>query len=233
MYKKLLFVCLGIVLILSSISWLYNRPNSETIELANSQTDQQNGINPEFVTAQNTFCYSGKPVHPKMIQLFVPWISDSSIPKVISTDIAAAYDSGRNQFFENYEFRKYDDDKGFYCKMPIPDIENPNEEGWFKYHWRGKLKNGLHVVETEEYTGGRGVDRYLLFLKISVGYGLDEQGKQYEQLLLTIVRVWGGWMHVNEYFKIYLEDNGIRIQFFSIMSDNEDPTSESTITFEE
>ncbi len=63
--------------------------------------------------------------------------------------------------------------------------------------------------------------------------GLWKQGKQYEQLLLTIVRVWGGWMHVNEYFKTYLEDNGVRIQFFSIMSDNEDPTSESTITFEE
>ena len=117
------------------------------------------------------FSFLGKPVHPKLIRNFEPWLSDK-YPVIISLDIAAAY--GTNEYSEAvYE------ENGFITY----DINDEEKYGY-------KLissENNIHILKTLYITGGTGSFISNLTFKTRIVSGFTDQGKSYDLVLLKLI----------------------------------------------
>jgi len=119
----------------------------------------------------NDFSFLGKPVHPKLIRNFEPWLSDR-YPVIISLDIAAAYNT--NEYSESvYEQNGY-------------ITYNINDEETFGYKVTSTGDN-IHKLKTLLITGGTGSFTSNLTFKSEVAGGFTDQGKKYDLLLLELV----------------------------------------------
>lgn len=127
--------------------------------------------------ANENFTHKGELIHPGLIQEFSGWISDSWMPITVTVDIAAA--SGSNEYF--------DDDVEFKGDGSI-FFQKKGQREYFYYKWLGRLRNGLHVLETGEGGGGSGIFKNIYFIKFDIGKGYTPEGKEYDRLLMTAVR---------------------------------------------
>jgi hypothetical protein len=99
---------------------------------------------------------------------------------ITTVDIKAAYDTNKYQVSDIarrndwlfYEKTKMDGDIRLYES--------------FGYKWLGKMKNGVHVLETGSSGGGSGFFMDLMLVKFSEGEILWE-GKKEKQYLMSIV----------------------------------------------
>lgn len=132
----------------------------------------------EDITAEanRNFTYQGAPIHPGLVQEFSSWISDKGLPTTISVDVSAPHG---NEYF--------DGDVKLQGKNICVDVK---DGGSFCYEWLGKLDNGIHVLRAGESGGGSGVFGDLFFVKFDKGEGYNEDGKKYDQLLMSIVRTY-------------------------------------------
>jgi hypothetical protein len=136
------------------------------------------GIDQELLEANTHFTYKAKPIHPGLIEEFNTWLSDDNNPITISVDVVAASDT--NEYSDSYVELK---PNGYVF------INKENGE-YFYYKWLGRLKNGLQVLEVAEGGGGSGEFKSLFFVKFDKGIGITPEGKQYDRLLMTIVRTY-------------------------------------------
>jgi hypothetical protein len=121
------------------------------------------------------FTLRGKPVHPRLIEKFQTFLSDSGPPAVIAVDLLAASQDD-NEYYE-------------------PDVQvrdglasiKERDGGEFAYKWLGTVRPGLHVVETFASGGGTGIFMDLYFFRTSLATGRNDQGP-YDQILLTLAR---------------------------------------------
>jgi len=123
------------------------------------------------------FTLQGKPVHPRLVEKFQTWLSDSGPPAVITVDLLASTVNG-NEYYEP-DVKVQDGVVSFEHKDP--------EGSSFAYKWLGTVRPGLHVVETFSSGGGTGVFMDLYFFRIYRATGRDEKGP-YAQILMTLVR---------------------------------------------
>jgi len=134
----------------------------------------------QLIEANSKFTYKGKPIHPFLIEQFSNWYSDYRPPMTKTVDVSAAFDTNKYQldeikeneywvFSENIE---YDDEFRLYNS--------------FHYRWLGRMGNDIHVLETGGSGGGSGFFMDLIFVRFSEETIMRE-GKQVEQLLMTIV----------------------------------------------
>lgn len=136
----------------------------------------QGGIDRALDEANEAFGFEGKPIHPGLVEEFSSSIADSGSPTTISIDVAAEHG---NEYF-------YDD----VSKGDSGSIVLKKDDGeYFYYKWLGRLNNGLHVLEVGEGGGGSGVYTSLYFVKFDKGQGSMEDGKPYDRLLMSIVRM--------------------------------------------
>jgi hypothetical protein len=123
------------------------------------------------------FTLRGKPVHPRLVEKFQIFLSDSGPPAVITVDLLAAAANG-NEYY----------DPDVKVQDGLVSIEHKDPEGSsFAYKWLGTVRPGLHVVETFYSGGGTGVFMDLYFFRTSLATGQDEKGP-YEQVLMTLMR---------------------------------------------
>jgi hypothetical protein len=123
------------------------------------------------------FTVQGKPVHPRLVEKFQTFLSDSGPPAVITVDLLAATVNG-NEYYE----------PDVKVQDGLVSIEHKDQEGSsFAYKWLGTVRPGLHVVETFYSGGGTGVFMDLYFFRVYRATGRDEKGP-YDQVLMTLVR---------------------------------------------
>jgi len=130
--------------------------------------------------ADASFTYKSKPIDPKLVQKFSSWESDSPKPKVITVDVAAAFDT--NEYSGEVRLQ------GASVCFDTEDGNQQKDGGFFCYEHLGKLKNELHVLKISDNGGGSGVFQELFFVKFAKGEGYTEDGEKYERLLMSIVR---------------------------------------------
>ena len=123
------------------------------------------------------FTVQGKLVHPRLVEKFQTFLSDSGPPAVISVDLLAATING-NEYYE----------PDVKVQDGVVSVEHKDPEGsGFAYKWLGTVRPGLHVVKTLYSGGGTGVFMNLYFFRTSIATGQDEKGP-YDQVLMTLAR---------------------------------------------
>jgi hypothetical protein len=147
---------------------------------------------PEITEAIKSFHFRGAWVHPKIVKEFMPYLSDHENPLVVSIDLGAA--AGTNRYFGAVKL--------IGPEHPSWESEEKEEKESFSYRWIGKLKNGMHVLQTEEWGGGSGTFMSVAVFELREATAVGEDGKPYRQLLLTIKRVHGLGDRVTPTFKI-------------------------------
>ena len=114
------------------------------------------------------FADAGPTVHPKLIQHFVGWFSDSGPPAVQTVNVTAAARL-RNEFSVD----------GIKRKGELIYIVTDGG-GWFGYEYCGTMGGAIHVLRTEESGGGSGVFKALMLVRETVATNGD--------LLLTFIQ---------------------------------------------
>ena len=103
------------------------------------------------------FEYKNKPIDPKLLHKFLPWLSDR-YPIVTTVNIAAAYRTN-----EYSEYTGITTEENGYVKVTFED------GNYTRYKWFGKLDNDIHLVEVDEGSRrGTGVFSSLLLLNFDV-----------------------------------------------------------------
>ncbi len=109
--------------------------------------------------AIHSFKYRGKLINPRIVKLFMPWMSDGGGAAVAEVNLKNATDDP-NQF----------DEHGVTLRKSVADSldaarpgENP---GTFDYRVLGHLRGGTVVLVTSSSGGGSGDFEDLLFLQI-------------------------------------------------------------------
>jgi len=121
------------------------------------------------------FFYDGQPIHPGIIELFSPWISDSE-PLVLSVDLAKA--QGSNQFFDTPK------------PQPSGWVESPPKKDGssFAYRFIGALPSGLLVLLIVESGGGSGQFESLMLFTVGIEQGWNDDGSRRTEHVLHVLR---------------------------------------------
>jgi hypothetical protein len=130
--------------------------------------------------ADTHFTYSGKPIHPFLIERFSNWLSDNRPPIVTTVDVSASFDTNE---YQQRTIEKRDD--WWFSKRG----ESVLDYSSFGYRWLGKMADGTHVLEVGSSGGGSGFFMDLMFVRFSTGEILVEN-KREKELLLTVVGIY-------------------------------------------
>ena len=130
-------------------------------------------IDKDLHEVNSKFRYHGQPINPKIINAFLPWMSDSR-PNISAIDLAAA--TGTNQYYLNPEDTGTSANLGFAGEVG---------KGSCSYEYLGKTENNIHVVRVTTNGGGSGYFNSLFF-SFRVGKTFDAHGDRQKQLLMTL-----------------------------------------------
>lgn len=118
-----------------------------------------------------SFAVNGEPVNPRIIEAFEGWISDRG-QMIVAINLLDAQDS--NQFSCRECTRAQD---GW--------TRHSGDRIYFEYRWLGRLRNGLHVVQTRAGGDGSGVFGSVLILRGRWDIGYDGE-KPLKRLILDV-----------------------------------------------
>ncbi len=187
----LLIICFGFI----SGVWAENKSELE-INFGYKELDLRRALK----EANEKFTYLEKPIHPGLLREFITWVSDGGPPTTITIDVSAGTDT--NEYYLPVRIVKtapHDQSKSFYpdddSKFDLKYVIT-GDHFTFGYVWLGRLKNGLHVVKVSEgYRGskpggGTMVSGDIIFVNFETGQGYKPDGKPYDRLLMSVVRVY-------------------------------------------
>jgi hypothetical protein len=132
--------------------------------------DRNEDINIQAMCLKEHFFFGGNPVHPKIIEDMISWISDSG-DQTVAINLEDSQGSNKYNFYKGLSaFISYKCKRKFYvCDKPenrIQWVEIEHDEGSFHYYFHGVSDNGIMVLETAESGGGSGVFQQLMLFRI-------------------------------------------------------------------
>ena len=129
---------------------------------------------------RRAFALGGKPVPPDLFRDFGDADLGDSLPSVVTIDVEAAI--GSNRYGDPIARR------GDWIMQTRPAAGSLNETDETGYHYVGATRNGLLVVIAYYNGGGSGYFHTLHILDASLAVGLDDDGKPYQRVNLTVLR---------------------------------------------
>ena len=118
--------------------------------------DRNEDINIQAMCLKEHFFFGGNPVHPKIIEDMITWISDSG-DQTVAINLEDSQGSNKYNFYEGLSASI--ENKNLWVKIE-------HEDGFFSYDFHGVSDNGIMVLETAEYGGGSGVFQQLMLFRI-------------------------------------------------------------------
>ncbi len=131
---------------------------NKVIAKVNSECRVEN-TNPKIQVncINENFFYGGKPIHPKIIEEFSTWLSDSG-DQIVAINLENS--QGSNKYCCMGDFSTTLSAE----KILTATIKKPDDE-WFSYKFHGATDNGLLLVETIYGTSGSGVFSELVIFR--------------------------------------------------------------------
>ena len=118
--------------------------------------DRNEDINIQAMCLKEHFFFGGNPVHPKIIEDMITWISDSG-DQTVAINLEDSQGSNKYNFYEGLSASIVN--KNLWVKIE-------HEDGFFSYDFHGVSDNGIMVLETAESGGGSGVFQQLMLFRI-------------------------------------------------------------------
>ena len=118
--------------------------------------DRNEDINIQAMCLKEHFFFGGNPVHPKIIEDMISWISDSG-DQTVAINLEDSQGSNKYNFYEGLSASI--ENKNLWVKIE-------HEDGFFSYDFHGVSDNGIMVLGTAENGGGSGVFQYLMLFRI-------------------------------------------------------------------
>ena len=118
--------------------------------------DRNEDINIQAMCLKEHFFFGGNPVHPKIIEDMISWISDSG-DQTVAINLEDSQGSNKYNFY-----------KGLSASIVNKKlwVEIEHDEGSFHYYFHGVSDNGIMVLGTAENGGGSGVFQQLMLFRI-------------------------------------------------------------------
>lgn len=133
--------------------------------------DRNEDINIQAMCLKEHFFFGGNPVHPKIIEDMIPWISDSG-DQTVAINLEDSQGSNKYNFYEGLSVSI--ENKNLWVKIE-------HEDGFFSYDFHGVSDNGIMVLGTAENGGGSGVFQYLMLFRIKEVAELELQHDTLEE----------------------------------------------------
>ena len=118
--------------------------------------DRNGDINIQAMCLKEHFFFGGNPVHPKIIEDMITWISDSG-DQTVAINLEDSQGSNKYNFYEGLSASIVN--KNLWVKIE-------HEDGFFSYDFHGVSDNGIMVLGTAENGGGSGVFQQLMLFRI-------------------------------------------------------------------
>ena len=118
--------------------------------------DRNEDINIQAMCLKEHFFFGGNPVHPKIIEDMISWISDSG-DQTVAINLEDSQGSNKYNFYEGLSASIVN--KNLWVKIE-------HDDGFFSYDFHGVSDNGIMVLETAESGGGSGVFQQLMLFRI-------------------------------------------------------------------
>ena len=118
--------------------------------------DRNEDINIQAMCLKEHFFFGGNPVHPKIIEDMITWISDSG-DQTVAINLEDSQGSNKYNFYEGLSASIVN--KNLWVKIE-------HEDGFFSYDFHGVSDNGIMVLGTAENGGGSGVFKKLMLFRI-------------------------------------------------------------------
>ena len=154
--KKYILYITAILMLFSSTARAYGFDdelyNKVPIECRESNED----INIQAMCLKEHFFFGGNPVHPKIIEDMITWISDSG-DQTVAINLEDSQGSNKYNFYEGLSASI--ENKNLWVKIE-------HEDGFFSYDFHGVSDNGIMVLGTAENGGGSGVFQQLMLFRI-------------------------------------------------------------------
>ena len=126
--------------------------NKVPIECRESNED----INIQAMCLKEHFFFGGNPVHPKIIEDMITWISDSG-DQTVAINLEDSQGSNKYNFYKGLSASI--ENKNLWVKIE-------HDDGFFSYDFHGVSDNGIMVLGTAENGGGSGVFQQLMLFRI-------------------------------------------------------------------
>ena len=118
--------------------------------------DRNEDINIQAMCLKEHFFFGGNPVHPKIIEDMITWISDSG-DQTVAINLEDSQGSNKYNFYEGLSASI--ENKNLWVKIE-------HKDGFFSYDFHGVSDNGIMVLGTAENGGGSGVFQQLMLFRI-------------------------------------------------------------------
>ena len=154
--KKYILYVTAILMLFSSTARAYGFDDELYNKVPIECRDRNEDINIQAMCLKEHFFFGGNPVHPKIIEDMITWISDSG-DQTVAINLEDSQGSNKYNFYEGLSASI--ENKNLWVKIE-------HDDGFFSYDFHGVSDNGIMALETAEYGGGSGVFQQLMLFRI-------------------------------------------------------------------
>ena len=154
--KKYILYVTAILMLFSSTARAYGFDDELYNKVPIECRDRNEDINIQAMCLKEHFFFGGNPVHPKIIEDMITWISDSG-DQTVAINLEDSQGSNKYNFYEGLSASI--ENKNLWVKIE-------HEDGFFSYDFHGVSDNGIMVLGTAENGGGSGVFKKLMLFRI-------------------------------------------------------------------
>ena len=154
--KKYILYITAILMLFSSTARAYGFDDELYNKVPIECRDRNEDINIQAMCLKEHFFFGGNPVHPKIIEDMITWISDSG-DQTVAINLEDSQGSNKYNFYEGLSASI--ENKNLWVKIE-------HEDGFFSYDFHGVSDNGIMVLGTAENGGGSGVFKQLMLFRI-------------------------------------------------------------------
>ena len=154
--KKYILYITAILMLFSSTARAYGFDDELYNKVPIECRDRNEDINIQAMCLKEHFFFGGNPVHPKIIEDMITWISDSG-DQTVTINLEDSQGSNKYNFYEGLSASI--ENKNLWVKIE-------HEDGFFSYDFHGVSDNGIMALGTAENGGGSGVFQQLMLFRI-------------------------------------------------------------------